>query len=182
MLKRPQEAATRIRKIAADLEGLANIPLEKQHLALVTKVQTDSCCEDITTEYLESVRRPTRALVKLIDPVERKIVYRALLDEIGAGVQILVDAVNPGMDEVRLTIKARRFLESHMDHIALQKLHRAEQLTPTDLAGLERMLLVEAVPVSDRQAAIARRGAGPLPALPYWPRPKRRQASVQRSG
>jgi type I restriction enzyme R subunit len=146
--------AARIRKVASDLEDLANIPLVKQHLALIAEVQTDEFWQDITPEDLEGIRRALRGLVQLIEPVERKIVYTDFADEIGVASDVPIEAVRPGMDKVRFTMKVRRFLERHKDHIALQKLRRAEQLTTTDLDELEKMFQAEGVPVAEGKQEI----------------------------
>jgi len=46
-------------------------------------------------------------------------------------------------DKVRFQMKARHFLKTHADHIAIYKLRHNEQLTPQDLAELERILIEE---------------------------------------
>jgi type I restriction enzyme R subunit len=42
-------------------------------------------------------------------------------------------------------MKVRAFLEQHADHLAIQKLKRAEQMTKSDLDELERMFIEEGV-------------------------------------
>lgn len=44
-----------------------------------------------------------------------------------------------GTDKSRFLLKVRHFLTQHLDHIAIQKLRRNEQLTPMDLTELERI-------------------------------------------
>jgi len=41
----------------------------------------------------------------------------------------------------KFRMKARHFLKEHANHITIQKLHRNEALTPTDLAELERLFV-----------------------------------------
>ena len=86
-----------------------------------------------------------RDLVKLIEPGERRIVYTDFEDEIGAATEAPVGDAAVGVDAGRFRRKIRRFLDAHMGHIALQKVRRAEQLTPSDVAELERMFLEEGV-------------------------------------
>ncbi len=58
-------------------------------------------------------------------------------------------------------MKVRKFLEEHSDHIALQKLKRAEQLTKQDLSELERMFLEEGVTDQETLAELeAEQGLG----------------------
>jgi type I restriction enzyme R subunit len=127
----------------------------KHQMTLILEVQTDSFWEEVTPEDLDRVRRALRELVKLI---ERKIVYTDFTDEIGAGTEVAINAVAPGIDKLRFTMKVRRFLERHKDHIALQKLRRAEQLTKTDIAELERMFLDDGVSVDDTVPEITTAG------------------------
>lgn len=150
--------STRIRKVASDLEALANIPMVKSQMTAILEAQTDGFWEDVTPEDIDHVRRALRELVKLIDPGERKIVYTDFTDEIGLGAEITIPAVAPGMDKLRFTMKVRRFLERHKDHISLVKLRRADQLTPSDLMELEKMFQAENVPVASGTAEIAQAG------------------------
>ena len=48
--------------------------------------------------------------------------------------------VSVGTNFERFRAKVRVYLRDHEDHVALQKLRRNKQLSPTDLAELERML------------------------------------------
>ena len=150
----------RIRRIASDLEALANIPAVGQQLPLILEVQTDEFWQDITPRMLEAVRVKLRDLVKLIEPGERRIVYTDFEDEIGAATEAPVGDAAVGVDAGRFRRKIRRFLDAHMGHIALQKVRRAEQLTPSDVAELERMFLEEGVGDQTRLEAI--RGEGGL--------------------
>lgn len=134
-----------IRRLASDLEGLANIPMVKNRLELILEIQTDDFWSDITVEMLEQVRRDIRDLVQLIEPHKRKFVYTDFEDEIGSQSVIEVSGVGQGVDSGRFNMKVRAFLEQHRDHLAILKLRRAEQLTTSDLAELERMFLEESV-------------------------------------
>jgi type I restriction enzyme R subunit len=152
------ECAVRIKEVASDLESLAMVPLVKHQLPLIIEVQTDDFWQDVTPQELERVRRGLRALVQLIEPGERKIVFTDFTDTIGTGVEIDLEAVSPGVDRARFAMKVRRFLEKHKDHIALQKLRRAEQLTRTDLAELEKMFDAEGLRVAEGEQEIASAG------------------------
>lgn len=152
------QCVVRIKKVASDLESLANVPLVKHQLPTILEVQGDEFWQDVTPQELERVRRALRGLVQLIEPGERKVVFTDFTDTIGTGVEIDIDAVTPGVDKARFTMKVRRFLEKHKDHIALQKLRRAEQLTPTDLAELEKMFEAEGVKISEGQQEITTAG------------------------
>ena len=110
-------------------------------LELILEIQTDDFWTDISVELLEQIRRNLRNLVQLIEPDERKIVYTDFEDEIGAQFQIELNDIGPGVDKGRFRMKVRAFLEQHADHIAIQKLRLAQQLTESDIKELERMFM-----------------------------------------
>ena len=62
----------RIRRIASDLEALANIPAVGRHLALILEVQTGEFWQDVTPRMLETARAKLRDLVKLIEPASER--------------------------------------------------------------------------------------------------------------
>lgn len=135
----------RIMGIASALEELSNVPMVAAEMTLILEVQTDDYWQDINLPILEIMRRRLRKLVKLIEPGERKIVYTDFEDEIGSSVDVVLPNIGSGTDKARFLMKVRHFLEQNKGHISIQKLRRNEQLTPQDLAELERMFLDEAV-------------------------------------
>jgi type I restriction enzyme R subunit len=130
-----------ITEICSFLEGLSNIPAVAKELTLIQEMQTDAYWQDITAPILESARRRLRGLVKLIEWKKRGIIYSDFVDEIGTGIDVQLEGVNPGTDMTKFRLKARHFLQKHKDHLAIRKLRMNEALTPTDLAELERMFL-----------------------------------------
>ncbi|MFT6228110.1 MAG: type I restriction enzyme R subunit [Paracoccaceae bacterium] len=139
------KAMAKIRAIASELEALDNIPIVAKQIELILELQTDGFWTDVTPEMLEAVRRALRGLVQLIEPKNRKIVYTDFEDQIGDGEAVTLGAVGPGLDKGRFKLKVRRFLDDHRDHISLQKLRRAEQLTRQDIDELERMFVEQGV-------------------------------------
>lgn len=135
----------RIVSFAFALECLSNVPAVAQELELLLAIQTDEFWQDITPEILEDIRRRLRSLAELIQPKERKNVITDFEDSIGASTTIDLPEVGSGVDKVRFKTKMRKFIEAHLDHIALQKVRLGEQLTPADLEELERMLISEGV-------------------------------------
>jgi type I restriction enzyme R subunit len=94
---------------------------------------------------LEHLRRRLRSLVKLIEPGERKTVYSDFEDEIGEAAEVYLTKTGNGTDKRRFLLKVRQFLQQHDDHISIHKLRRNRQLTPQDLAELERIFADEGI-------------------------------------
>jgi type I restriction enzyme R subunit len=152
------KAMAKIRAIASELEALDNIPIVAKQIELILELQTDVFWTDVTPEMLEAVRRALRGLVQLIEPKNRKIVYTDFEDEIGDGEAVTLGAVGPGLDKGRFKQKVRQFLDAHRDHISLQKLRRAEQLTRQDIEELERIFVEQGVGDAARLAELRQEG------------------------
>src|SRR5690242_5316778 len=128
-------------------------------MALILEVQTDDFWQDITLPMLETVRRRLRALVKLIEYKKRTLVYSDFEDTSGGGTDITLPGIAVGTDMDAFRRKARVFLRTHENHIAVLKLKRNEPLTATDLKELERIFLEAGV---DETALAALRADGGL--------------------
>ncbi|EJW11614.1 Type I restriction-modification system, restriction subunit R [Rhodovulum sp. PH10] len=142
-LLRVEASFQRLRKqitdTAASLELLANVPMVAAEMALIHEVQTDAFWQDVTLPMLETVRRRLRALVKLIEPGKRPLVYSDFEDRTGTATEITVAGISVGTDLAAFRRKARVFLKPFENHLAILKLRRNEPLTPTDLVELERI-------------------------------------------
>lgn len=149
----------KVMAIAARLEELGNVPMVASEMGLILEVQTDEYWQDVDAWTLEQMRRRLRALVKLIEGDERIIVYTDFEDEIGEGATITLPDAGIGTDKARFQMKVRHFLKEHANHITIQKLRRNEQLTPQDLAELERIMVAE-TGASDDDLAEAREEGG----------------------
>jgi len=90
---------------------------------------------------LEQARRRIRGLVRLIPADRRRLVYADFADTIGPGVEIAFPGLSVAFDFERFKAKVRDFLTEHRDHLTIQRLHRNQPLTSTDLAELERILI-----------------------------------------
>lgn len=135
----------KIIRIASQLETLENVPMVAAEMALILELQTDEYWQDIHPTMLDQIRRHLRLLIKLIEGEEREIIYTDFEDEIGEGVEVELPDSGVGTDKARFQMKVRHFLKQHADHIAILKLRRDEQLTPQDLAELERIMIEESV-------------------------------------
>lgn len=81
-----------------------------------------------------------RDLIQHIEKSRKGIVYSDFADEIGEGIELPLPQVGEA-DFARFKLKARNFLRAHQDNIVLHKLRQGKALTPSDLNGLEKLLL-----------------------------------------
>ncbi len=128
-----------VQGIASALLELDNIPAVQAHLRLIEKLAGDEWWQDVTVPMLEQARRHLRGLVKLLESRRKAIVYSNFEDEIGEATSVALPVATGDAFE-RFRLKARAFLRSHEDHLALHKLRRNQPLTASDLDELERML------------------------------------------
>lgn len=144
---RPGFAAWKDRVVAVG-EALAEnkaIPAIAAEMELILAVQTEAWWQDITVAELEQARRRLRGLVHLIEKRRRAILYTNFQDEIGDGQEVVFENMASADGFAKFKEKVRHFLKAHEDHVAIHKLRTNRQLTPTDLAELERMLLESGV-------------------------------------
>jgi type I restriction enzyme R subunit len=149
LLANDQPTVQRLRgKVQAIAEGLlvrASIPDVAAQLPLLTQLTTDEWWADVTLPRLELARTALRGLVRLVEKAARHVVYTDFADELGDAVETPLPGVTVGTNLERFRAKARAWLQVHDDHVALQKLRRNKQLTATDLASLEEMLVAAGV-------------------------------------
>ncbi|QGN47558.1 DEAD/DEAH box helicase family protein [Micromonospora sp. WMMD558] len=129
-----------VQEIASALLEQTSIPAIRAQQELLDEVAGDEWWQDVTLPMLELLRRRVRSLVRLIERSKRTIVYTDFEDQLGELTEVPIPQARVGTDFERFRIKARAYLRSHEDHVALQKLRRNRQLSPSDLAELERML------------------------------------------
>lgn len=131
----------KIQTIASKLEEQSAIPAIKTEIVFIQMVASDDWWEDVTVPMLETARRKLRLLVKLIPKGEKYIVYTNFEDELGETTTVTLPQVTAGFNLAKFKDKARAFLKAHESHLSLQRLRRNQQLTATDLAELENMLI-----------------------------------------
>lgn len=149
-------------EIAGSLEEKGAIPMVQAQMALLLDLQTEEWWQDVTVAMLESVRRRVRNLVQLIDKRKRKPIYSDFEDQTGAGTDFNLPGFGTGGDFEKFRSKARVFLRTHQDHVAIQKLRMNRALTSTDLEELERILAESGIGGADdiNQAKAESQGLG----------------------
>ena len=130
-----------VQEIASALLEQTSIPSIQAQQRLLDEVAGDEWWQDVTLPMLELLRRRVRSLVQLIEKSRRAIVYTDFADQLGEMSEVELRGLKVGTDFERFRAKARVYLRAHEDHVALQKLRRNRQLSPTDLDELERMLV-----------------------------------------
>jgi len=129
-----------VREIASALLEVANIPAVREQQDLLDEVSGEQWWVDVTLPMLELLRRRVRLLVRLIDKARRLVVYTDFVDQIGDVTDVTISGTPVSTDFERFQAKARVYLRTHQDHLALQKLKRNKPLTVADVQDLERML------------------------------------------
>ncbi|MBF6620535.1 MAG: DEAD/DEAH box helicase family protein [Patulibacter sp.] len=129
-----------IQGVAVALLGKTSIPAVEAQAELLEAVAGDDWWVDVTVPLVESMRRSLRSLVRFVDKSTRNPVYTDFEDELSGATVVDLPGVTPGMDFDRFREKTAAYLRQHEDHVALQRLRRNKQLTPSDLSALEQML------------------------------------------
>jgi type I restriction enzyme R subunit len=138
-----------VQGIAARLLEKTSIPMVRDEMVLIESVAGDEWWQDVTLPMLENARKRLRALVKLIDKADRRIVYTDFEDQMGNEVAVTLPEFQPAADRARFLTKARRFLKEHENHITIHRLRLNQPLTASDLAELERMMITAGVGTAD---------------------------------
>jgi type I restriction enzyme R subunit len=130
-----------VREIASALLEVVNIPAVAAQRGLLDEVSAEEWWQDVTLPMLELLRRRVRSLVRLVPKAKRRIVYTDFADAMGPVTEVTITGTGSGVDRARFEAKARLYLRSHLDHVALQKLYRNKPLTTADLDELRRMMV-----------------------------------------
>ncbi|WP_245542937.1 type I restriction-modification enzyme R subunit C-terminal domain-containing protein [Ruania albidiflava] len=129
-----------VQAIAGQLLAKTAIPSVAEQAVLIESVAGDQWWVDVTLSMLELARLRLRSLVQFVERTARKPVYTDFEDTVGDAAFVDLPGVTPGTDFERFRAKAETYLRQHIDHVALQRLHRNKPLTPEDLTSLAEML------------------------------------------
>jgi len=147
-------AKERIIAIAEELASQPTIPKIAAELVLIAAVTTEEWWEGVTVAMLEMVRIRLRGLVGLIDGSAQAILYSDFQDAASEAVIVELKDAATGVDRARFREKALAFLRDHENDAVLFKVRHGKQLTPVDLAELER-IMVETAGLDGAQVAAA---------------------------
>lgn len=152
-------AKSRIQTIANALAEQKSIPAIQKHLTLIAAVATDEWWEDVTVPMIEMMRKHLRGLVNLIDSSVKAMVYTNFTDT-AATAEVEIKRIAVGVDRQRFREKAFAFLTAHEGDVVLFKLRHGHQLTPLDLAELERIMLESGEFKKDELTAVVEESKG----------------------
>lgn len=130
-----------VQQIATALLGKTAIPSVAEQAVLLEAVVGEEWWLNVTLPMLELARLRIRGLVRFVEKTTRNPVYTDFEDTLGEGVEVILPGVAPGTNFERFRSKAEAYLWEHLDNLALQRLRRNRQLTPSDLIELEGMLV-----------------------------------------
>ena len=142
------------------LEDKDSIPMVREQMPLIQSVAGEEWWTDVTVPMLETARKRLRALIKLIDKIQRKPVYTDFEDVMGPETDIALPEFASAAERSKFLAKARQFLKEHQNHITIHKLRLNQPLTSSDLAQLERMMLESGVGTMDEITEAKERNKG----------------------
>lgn len=116
-----------MKNIAGLLEERQAIPMVKDQMPLLLEVQDDAWWQGVTLPTLEQVCKKRRLLVKLVEKKERKPLYTDFEDEMGEVATIELPGFTTADSFERFRAKARHFLKTYEDHLAVHKLANHHQ-------------------------------------------------------
>ena len=131
-----------IKAIASALELQESIPSVRSQMPLIQEIITDEWWKDVTVGMLEHVRKKLRLLVKLIEKTKKNIIYTNFAETIGEETEVDLQITKTGfLDFEKFKSKAREYLKSHENKLAINKLRNNKPITKLDLEELEKILL-----------------------------------------
>jgi type I restriction enzyme R subunit len=150
-----------VQEIASALQDQYTIPAVRAQQELIDDLLDVEWWQNVTLPKLEAMRRQLRSLVKLIAKTRRDVVYTDLKDgpEDLEVVQSQGTATSASLTRFEQRLKI--YLRAHEDQLAVQKIRRNRQITATDLAGLER-ILIKALNANEMYLERTRRAHGGL--------------------
>lgn len=146
-----ENARNRVMHLGQQLETKTNVPEVAAQLTLIQQIQTLEFWKAIDLPTLENLRRQLRNLIKVLDKIEKEVVYSNFED---SALEVQEQATEYGATHIDLEQyrkKTERYIQEHQDHLTIQKIKRNKPITPIDLDILEG-LLFDASGMTERDA------------------------------
>ena len=124
----------RQRAVVAPLQAI------RAEMVSIQAIAGDERWDDVTLGMPENAHKRPHALVKRIEKSKKKVVYTDFENEMGTEFTIELPDIANGPDMSKFKDKARQFLKTHEDQMALQRLRCGQPLTAADVIELEHVL------------------------------------------
>lgn len=148
-----------VREIADALLEKTSIPMVKEQEPILLMLQSDEWWQDVTVPMLEGARKKVRGLVGFVEKTRRTPIYTDIADTLGAETEVQLAGLTQD-SFTRFREKTRAYLRQHLNHLTVHKLHNNQQLTPSDLDELQRMLAEAGVGAPEQLDEAAQRSQG----------------------
>lgn len=136
-----KKTKNRLVDMAERLHAKRSIPAVKKVLPTINRVLSDEFWQEVTLLELEKVRVALRNLLHLIDWKDRGVLYSNFTDVLGEPVEVGMVNEASFVDKERYERKIKAFIEEHQNHLVIEKIRKAQPLTPQDIQTLEDFLL-----------------------------------------
>lgn len=137
-----KKSKKQLMNICVHLAERATIPQIKANLELINTIGTEEFWQVSSILSFEMVRVELRDLIKfIIDDGPGRTIYTNLKDEVTSITQ--GEVLPPAYDFEAYRLKVNRYIEEHLDHIAIHKLRNNIPLTAKDYEDLERIFTSE---------------------------------------
>ncbi|MFK7983512.1 MAG: DEAD/DEAH box helicase family protein, partial [Saprospiraceae bacterium] len=129
-----QNLVQRARRLAT----MSNIPIVRDKMPLITRIQSESFWKELSFPSLEKIRIDLRDLMSLLKSDKQDIAYTNFADELGEVSEpeemLLPSAPANYLDRVR------SFIRNNQDYMIIQKLRTNKPITSKELEQLEQLL------------------------------------------
>ena len=124
----------RVMNIGQRLQRKATIPAVMDRMKTIIEVSVPSFCQEASLERLEEVRQELRDIIYVVLGSQHEKFYISISDIIEEK-----DGVEKPQLETDYHTRILDYLKTHRNYGAINKIYRLEQLTPYDIADLERI-------------------------------------------
>lgn len=127
--------------LAELLQAKTSIPRVAEEFELINEMAGDLWWQDLMVEQLEDARRRLRDLVVHLDAPSQAPLYTNFRDELVSVAEVDVGELGEATSFVKFRRKAAAYLQDHLGHGAVHKIHTNQPLTEGDLDELKSLFV-----------------------------------------
>jgi len=124
----------KVMDIGRRLQRKATIPAVQERMETIVEISSQTFWRDASLERLEEVRQELRDIIYVVLGTQHEKFFISISD-----VMEEKDGVEKPQMETDYHTRILDYLKVHRDYGAINKIYRLEQLTPADIADLERI-------------------------------------------